>query len=267
MSSENLKISIITINYNNREGLAETMRSVLAQTYENIEYILIDGGSVDGSKEIIEKWQDRLAYWVSESDSGIYNAMNKGIAVSTGAYVLFINSGDTLVDAEVIADVVKVGLKEDLVYGNVASMDGNRRRDWCTTPELTFNLFFKESIPHQATFTKRSLFDIVGLYNEKLKIVSDWEFSLLAVCKYNCSYKYIDRFIAVFNEDGISSSVASFATRNAERDQVFDHYFPTFIKDYEQFAALDLEMKKIAYFSKARHFVKRFLKKVGIGPS
>ena len=92
----NLKISIITINYNNKSGLEKTIESVLQQTYDNIEYLVIDGNSTDGSKDVIKKYKHRISYWVSEPDSGIYNAMNKGGTKATGDYLLFLNSGDVL---------------------------------------------------------------------------------------------------------------------------------------------------------------------------
>ncbi len=267
MSSENLKISIITINYNNATGLEKTIQSILSQTYKNIEYLIIDGGSGDGSREILERYTADITFWVSEKDSGIYNAMNKGILKSGGEYLLFMNSGDIFVDQLVVSDVVNSGLTEDLVYGDVYAENELRRKSWCPSPKLTFNVFFRESIPHQSTFIRRSLFDIVGLYNEQLKIVSDWEFSMLAVCKYQCSYRHINRFIALFMEDGISSDPKNYAVRKAERYQVFEKYFPSFIEDYEQLEALEHEMRRLNFARKSRHFIKRFIKAIGFGPS
>ena len=89
-----MKLSVITINYNNAEGLAKTMDSVFRQRFSDFEYIVIDGGSTDGSKDLIVNNQDKIAYWCSEKDSGIYNAMNKGIREASGEYLLFLNSGD-----------------------------------------------------------------------------------------------------------------------------------------------------------------------------
>lgn len=260
------KISIISINYNNREGLRQTMDSVIRQTYGNIEYIVIDGGSLDGSKELIEVQKGRIAYWSSERDAGIYNAMNKGIRASTGEYLLFINSGDILVDENVIKEAVVLGLTADLVYGNLVFVNGGKRREWLPAPELTFNVFYKESIPHPSTFIKRTLFDTVGLYNEHYTIVSDWEFFMLAVCKFNCTYQHIDKFIALFNEDGISSGADNYIAMKKERDQVIKQHFPLFIKDYEAFEKLEKEMKKVEYFINARIFVKKMLRSLKLGP-
>ena len=90
-----MRLSIITINYNNREGLRKTIESVVNQTYRNFEYIIIDGGSTDGSVEVVKEYADRISYWVSEPDNGIYNAMNKGVLAANGKYIQFLNSGDT----------------------------------------------------------------------------------------------------------------------------------------------------------------------------
>ncbi|MFA4867305.1 MAG: glycosyltransferase family 2 protein [Pedobacter sp.] len=260
------KISIITVNYNNKTGLAKTIQSVVNQSYSNIEYIVIDGGSADGSKGVIKAQERKIAYWISEADSGIYNAMNKGIKDSTGEYLLFINSGDVLVNENIIQEVVDLGLTADLVYGNLVFVNGDKRREWFPTSELTFNVFFRESIPHPSTFIKRTLFDTVGLYNEHYAIVSDWEFFVLAVCKFNCSFKHIDKFIALFNEDGISSGADNYTAMKKERDKVMKEHFPLLIKDYEAFEKLEKEMKKIEYFINARVFVKKMLKSMKLGP-
>lgn len=267
MGLDDLKISIITISYNNAAGLEETIRSVIAQTYKNIEYIVIDGGSSDHSKAIIANHEASITYWVSEQDKGIFNAMNKGIKAATGDYLLFINSGDLLMDKHVIQDVINIGLKEELVYGNQMIIDGALRTEWIPDAELTFSTFFKTSIPHQSTFIKRDLFDTVGLYNENYTIISDWAFFLIAVSKHGCSYRHVDRFIALFNKDGISSDPVNYPTLAKERLDVFEQYFPFFYKDYERFAVMEREMQKIAYFRKARYFVKKMIEAAKLGPS
>lgn len=266
MRLTDLKISIITINYNNVSGLERTIQSVIGQTYGNLEYIVIDGGSVDGSKELIAGFEESITYWVSEADKGIYNAMNKGIKAATGDYLLFINSGDVLTDQSIIDEVIATGLKDDLVYGNLIFTNGNVRRQWFPDSKLTFKTFFRESIPHPSTFIKRTLFEKVGLYNEHYAIVSDWEFFMLAVCKFHCSYQYIDKFITLFSEDGISSGEDNYISMKKERDEVMNQHFPFFIKDYEEFGQMEKEMQKIKYFIKGRLFVKKVLKSLNLGP-
>ena len=137
-----MKLSIITINYNNAVGLEKTINSVLNQTYKSIEYILIDGNSMDESKLIIDKYKAHIHYWVSEFDSGIYNAMNKGIKAATGEYILFLNSGDILCNSHVLDDVIKQGLDCDFVYGNV-NLGSGKKQKMCLPPNhLTFKFFF-----------------------------------------------------------------------------------------------------------------------------
>jgi glycosyltransferase involved in cell wall biosynthesis len=260
-----VKISVVTINYNNAGSLKETIDSVVNQSYRNIEYIVIDGGSSDDSKEIIEQYTDRIAYWISEPDRGIFNAMNKGIKISTGDYLLFINSGDMLIDDSVIKDFVDNGLDKDLIYGDLLFVKGEAKREWCPKEELTFDVFFRESIPHPSTLIKRELFDKIGLYNENHNIVSDWEFFMLALGRHNCTYKKFKRLVAVFNEDGISSRSDNWEIMQKERLQVLNEHFPLFIKDYQRFEEAEREMKKIAYFINTRGLIKRFLKATKLG--
>ena len=111
-------ISIITINYNNASGLEKTIRSVVEQTYNEYEYIIIDGASLDKSKEVIQEYQRYIDFWCSEKDSGIYNAMNKGIQKASGEYLLFLNSGDVLHNSAVLAAIHGFLSVQDILYGD-----------------------------------------------------------------------------------------------------------------------------------------------------
>ncbi|KAA5548324.1 glycosyltransferase family 2 protein [Adhaeribacter rhizoryzae] len=201
-----VKISIITINFNNYLGLKQTIESVITQNYLNREYIIIDGGSTDNSVEVINQYSGNIDFWVSEPDKGIYNAMNKGIARANGDYLLFLNSGDTLVDDSVLGNVAYVGFNEDIVYGGCTFIKGQEKSLGKYPSHLTFSHFLDSSLPHPATFIKKSLFEKVGCYDENLKIVSDWKFFMEAILKYKCSYRKIDVLISNFTEDGISSN-------------------------------------------------------------
>ena len=251
-----VKISIITINYNNAKGLENTIISVLNQKYENIEYLVIDGGSLDSSDTIIAKYRSQLDYWVIEADRGIYNAMNKGIEKSTGDYLLFINSGDCLINNNVLQQAIDSGITQDLVYGNMQFIKFDVKREWILPDELSFLTFYSSTLPHPCTFIKRQLFDMIGLYNENLIIASDWEFFMLAVCKYNCSYKHIDLFITVFDEEGISSDPKNLDRINNERLTVLTKHFPRFLKDYEDLMLLKGELRKARRFLKIRKAIK-----------
>ena len=228
-----MTISIITINFNNRDGLERTIESVLCQTYSNIEYLVIDGNSTDRSKEVIEKYKDRISYWVSESDSGIYNAMNKGGMKATGDYLLFLNSGDTLYNENVIEYMAHQFADVDIVMGYIYSeFEKKVCYDDVKFP-LTFWDFYKSCpIPHPASFIKRDLYKSL-LYDESFRIVSDWKFFLQAVIFKNCSYKMIPYVVTSFEDGGLSSNSV---LCKEERNKVLSELFPErVLLDYFKF--------------------------------
>ena len=218
------KLSIITVNLNNRSGLQKTMKSVFAQTFTDYEYIIIDGGSTDGSKELIEKYQNKLVYWVSEKDKGVYNAMNTGIRNARGDYLLFLNSGDWFYSNEATQTLVR-NSTEDIIYGNifVISKTGNWLKDYPL--ELKFEYFLNDTLPHPASIIKKALFERLGLYNENNKIVSDWEFFMKAIFLHGSSYKHIDSIIVNFDFEGISSKIENAKITQEEKEKVLRKYY------------------------------------------
>jgi len=231
-----LKLSIITINYNNRQGLQKTMESVFAQTFSDYEYIIIDGGSTDGSKELIEKHQNKLVYWVSEKDGGIFNAQNKGILKSKGEYLLFLNSGDILYEPTVLSYVNSFLNNTSIVYGDILIKEPTRSWIKKYNDELSFDYFTKDTLPHQASFIKKSLFKMIGLYDETLQISSDWKFFLEAICKYNVTSKYLDKVIAEYDYSGISSVPDNWEIIVRERQTIINNewqYFQNLQKELE----------------------------------
>lgn len=218
------KISVITINRNNEKGLEGTIQSVFAQTFTDFEYIIIDGASTDGSVGVIRKYADRIHYWVSEPDAGIYNAMNKGIQRAEGEYLLFLNSGDTLHDPSVLSQMADA--TEDFIYGDLI-YEG--QEDPLVMPDtLTLETFLGPSIGHNASFIKGELFKKYGLYNEQNKIVSDLEFFLLAIIKYKCTYRHINRLFTMQQAGGISVSPGYELLKTEERMACFRNAFPEF---------------------------------------
>lgn len=230
----NKKLSIITINYNNLEGLKSTVESVVNQTWQKFEYIIIDGGSTDGSAEYIESQRTHIDYWVSEPDKGIYNAMNKGIAKATGEYLLFLNSGDHLFDNETISKCnVHLNLY-DLITFDIQMIERKISKIVSYPDRLRFSNLFADMICHQSTFHKNELFDTVGLYDENMKFVSDWKFLILALFKYNCSYTRIKETLATYYLDGISSDEINREMLLYEKRQVLEENFNEYILDYEE---------------------------------
>ena len=227
-----MKLSIITINYNNKDGLQKTIDSVISQIYKDFEWIIIDGGSTDGSKELIEQYADYITYWVSEPDKGIYNAMNKGIKIAEGEYLLFLNSGDWLVSAHTLNRVFDRFCRADIIYGNLlydkkkVERASGFHNDYIACIDL-----IKGTLFHPSTFIKRELFEKYGYYDETLKIVADWKFFLYVIAIKGCSVKYINEDISCFDVNGISST--QIVLRKKEREKVLLELFPeSVVRDY-----------------------------------
>lgn len=204
-----MKLSIITVNLNNLEGLKKTYESVVCQTFTDYEWIVIDGGSTDGSREFIEQHQDKFAYWCSEPDKGIYNAMNKGIVRAKGEYLNFMNSGDCFACEETLGGVFFKDRTADILYGFVMMGHLNGRFHWYRTLKNQFYWYdlFYDSLPHQAAFIKRSMFAKAGMYDEQLRIISDWKWFITAILYNQASYEFIPYKVAIMQEGGISQTV------------------------------------------------------------
>lgn len=235
----NKKLSIITINYNNLEGLKKTVTSVVSQTWQEFEYIVIDGGSTDGSTAYIESQSDTIDHWVSEPDKGLYNAMNKGILKASGEYLLFLNSGDHFFNNEVLNKSIQYLQKYDLIYFDLQMISATSTKIAIYPERLRFSDLYFGSLPHPATFIKKSLFEKVGYYDENLKIVSDWKFFILALYKYHCTYIKINGTLTTFYADGISSNKDD----SLERYQVLNDCFEEYVLDYEVFSNAETNQK------------------------
>lgn len=221
------KLSIITINYNDAKGLRQTLDSVINQTTKEFEYIVVDGNSNDGSVDVLKTIEADNFKYISEADTGIYNAMNKGIKMASGEYLLFLNSGDILYNTEVIANVTPY-FSEDhsILSGHIVfdELNGKRLREH---PErITFSYLAGNAISHPSTFIKRDLFLKYGNYDENFKIVSDWAFFLKVLGLNNESYLKLPITISVFDTKGISSQEENFTNVTAERRKVLESYFP-----------------------------------------
>lgn len=200
-------ISIITVAYNNRFGLEETIKSVIGQSYKNIEFIIIDGGSNDGSKELLENYSSQINFWASEPDKGIYNAMNKGITKATGDYLIFMNSGDRFSSPEILEKITPNFANQDIIYGNAYyELEDRKKYEYRIPSKITLGTLLKEPICHQSAFFRKELFTKYGMYDEGNKIASDWTFMMDLFIHHNISQKYINEFISIFEKTGISST-------------------------------------------------------------
>lgn len=225
-----MKLSIITINFNDREGLDKTIQSVISQTFTDFEYIVIDGASTDGSVDVIKKYAAKLTHWVSEPDTGIYNAMNKGTRMAQGEYCLYLNSGDFLAADDVLEKAFSYNFTEDIVCCNCLDFDD--KHEWLKVPPKNISLFtfIGGSLPHPTSFIKRSLLNRLEGYNESYRIMSDWCFFLDAMIIHQCSYRTLDVLLTRFNCYGISST--SSIQETAKAYDYLRNKFPRIIDDY-----------------------------------
>ena len=301
-----MKLSIITINYNNAEGLRKTLASVAAQTYADIEHIIVDGGSTDNSVEVIREYEQTLASrlkWISEPDKGIYNAMNKGIEIALGKlgvtddhhsmplasrlspnslsdYIQILNSGDILAANDVTERMVAA--LEQQIKGYRLKVKGNEKGKAETTAssplasrlspiengpaifygnmtkvnaagkvvgksgytEYSLRQFYSSTLNHDCAYIRKDLFEEYGLYDENLKIVSDWKWYLQAIGLGRVKPEYVDIDVTIFDDGGISET--NLALRNAERRKVLEDLLPPAVLwDYDTHAFEMEQMKRL----------------------
>lgn len=217
-------LSVITIVYNNVKDIERTMLSVLNQTYPNIEYIIIDGASTDGTKDIVYQYKSRLAQFISEPDKGIYDAMNKGIGLATGDYLLFMNSGDEIYATETVSEVFATAEAADIYYGETEMFNdkweslGQRRHH---APEnFSWESFrFGMSISHQAIYVKR---DIAEPFDLKYKYSSDIDW-IIKAAKNASSIVNTHLYVAKYLVGGISKKKHLASLK--ERFRIFTKYY------------------------------------------
>lgn len=277
-----MKLSIITINYNNAEGLRKTLASVAAQTYRDIEHIIIDAASADGSVDVIKEYVQRVnseerrvnsVIWSSEKDNGVYHAMNKGIRKASGDYIQILNSGDLLAAPDVTERMV-AALPEGtpIFYGNMLkSYDGKTiiNRDTCGngmyTPE-SFLYFYKGTLNHDCAYIRRDLFDKYGMYNEDMKICSDWEWYVNAIALGGEKAVYTDVDVTIFDMNGVSESHGKNAELiKKERREYLEKILPeTVLHDYDIFSLPIMEYQRLKKYHLwgLVYFVERILFKL-----
>ena len=259
-----MKLSIVTINYNNAEGLRKTLESVAAQTYRDIEHIIIDAGSTDGSVEVIKEYASlcpksdpffkHAAIWVSEKDNGIYNGMNKGLRKATGAYIEILNSGDMLASPDVTDRMVREAEKEKypaILYGNMIKDYGSGKllRDNCGGAGVTesFLYFYKGTLNHDSAYIRRDLFEKYGLYNEEMKICSDWEWYVKAIALGGEKAIYTNIDVTIFDMNGVSESHGKNADSiKKERREYLKTILPaSVLHDYDEYAFPVLQYQRL----------------------
>ncbi|MBR1426337.1 MAG: glycosyltransferase [Paludibacteraceae bacterium] len=281
-----MKLSIITINYNNAEGLQRTLDSVAGQTCPDIEHIIVDGNSTDNSLALIQDYYRRFldgqlhlqnVLWLSEPDSGIYNAMNKGIEIalgrrivnsfnrselvedrdkgirrSTGDYIQILNSGDVLASPDVTArmltslDHLNQNADVELLYGNMIKKDFSSGKIIGKSGEVEYSLrqYYSATLNHDCCYIRQDLFCTYGLYDESLSIVSDWKWFLQAIGLGHVKPVYVDVDVTVFDANGVSET--NLSLRNQERRIVLESLLPpAILRDYDLHAFDAVQMNRL----------------------
>ena len=231
-----MKLSIITINFNNASGLHKTIESVINQVFSDYEYIIIDAGSNDGSVEVIQKYADKITYWVSEPDNGIYHAMNKGIKQAKGEYLLFLNSGDVLSVEDVLKKFLNSNPTEDLLYGGTFFSVDNKIVSETTYPStLTGMELFEYTINHQSAFFRADIFKTFK-YDTTYTMLADWALMLDLIFKERISYRRLDFYICVYDFTGYSSRPENSKIMEQERFRYLEDnsniFIPHLIRSY-----------------------------------
>lgn len=272
-----MRLSIVTINYNNAEGLRKTLASVASQTYRDVEHIIIDAASTDGSVDIIKEYAVRpitdnrsplTVIWTSEPDGGIYAGMNKGIRKATGSYVQILNSGDILATPDVVERMVLAIDKAqypELVYGNMIKKDYSTGKiiDKSRDVEYSLRQYFSSTMNHDCCCVRRDVYDTYGLYDEHLNIVSDWKWFMQAIGLGKVKPVYVDIDVTIFDASGVSET--NLELRNQERRQVLEDLLPpAVLADYDAHAFEMEQMKRLRkhYLYKLVYFIERVLFKL-----
>ena len=227
-------VTVITVVYNGEDYLEETILSVINQTYDNVEYIIIDGGSTDGTLEIIKKYENQIDYWLSEQDEGIYDAMNKAATTATGDYINFMNAGDFFNNTDII-NSISDSLIEDFVYGNhIIVSEDNTENSYADVK----NYSDKRNIPfcHQSLFERRSCL-LQHPFNTNYKIAADYDHYLN--CIHNgASFKHVPITVSKFLDGGLSMS---------SRKNLIKEYYQT-TKRFYPYSAVSIYIIRLIKF-------------------
>jgi glycosyltransferase involved in cell wall biosynthesis len=217
-------ISIITVVRNGVKTIEKTILSVLIQDFKEIQFIVVDGVSTDGTLEILEKYKDEIAITISEPDNGVYDAMNKGISVSKGDWLYFLGCDDVLFEKSTISNIFNRPdiINFNVIYGNVLFSPSNIVFDGA----FDYDKHALKSICHQSIFYRKSVFDKFGYFSTKYKTASDYVFNMQLFCYDISKWLYIDTIIAIYNETGLSASSNDSAYHNTCLALKYDNFSP-----------------------------------------
>jgi len=200
-------VSVITVCLNSVKSIEQTIKSVINQNYNNIEYIVIDGLSTDGTMDIINKYRNHIAYCVSEKDNGIADAFNKGFLVSKGRWIAYLNAGDVYYNNKAIDNLMVRSDKNDIIYGGLESFKKhNKESNYYYPSDVCKDIdWLKEAIPHQACIVSREVFNKIGLFDTEMKLAMDYELFLRAHIS-GFKFKAIHEIITHIDINGVSAN-------------------------------------------------------------
>ena len=222
-------LSVVTVCRDVVRDIEDTCRSVANQTFRDFEWIVVDGASTDGTRSVLEKYRTKMAHFVSEPDGGVYHAMNKGIRLARGEYVLFLNGGDYLAADDVLENVFRDGLGGDVNYGYESLLDPatgrvEPRMAPPASAKIDKSYFVLGILYHQSTFFRRELFARFGLYDESYRVVADWEKCILFFVR-GCSFRRVERVVSVFRRGGLSFREDMGELLRGERRRVHERHY------------------------------------------
>lgn len=238
-----IKFTVITVCRNAAASIEETIKSVIEQDYPKVEYLIIDGQSTDATPSILKKYKKQTTRIISEKDSGIYNAMNKGIRLATGDFVLFLNAGDRFHDVKVLSSVAsKIEPETDIAYGDVVTFGANQPKQLVKFNRTSTYFLMNNTICHQAIFTGRPLLN--PGFDEKYQIAADYNWLLGTLRRKNINQLYLDQVIAYYSLDGVSNSLQKRAVGEKEQREIARKYFGPWLYSFNQFISI---LRRLAY--------------------
>lgn len=239
-------LSIITINYNDAQGLKKTVSSVLSQDYTDFEYLIVDGNSEDGSVAFLKQLDHPALFWKSEPDTGIYNAMNKGIAMAKGQYLLFLNSGDALNGDSALTEFIShASFTGDIIYGDYIFENGSKRYPDTLSPAY----FVKTSLPHQSTLFHKRVFEKMGMYDESYRIGADRAFYIKCYLSDKYTFTHVPYFLTLFDLSGLSNDPQEQKLKKDEDLRMMIELFGDDYDKYKRQVAEELKNNRVAKYS------------------
>lgn len=266
------KISIITACYNAEKTIEQTIQSVLSQTYDNIEYIIVDGASTDSTMDIVNKYVNQINIIISERDSGIYDAFNKGAKAATGDYVQYLNADDYLIDENTIFDIqnaIQVNNNPILLYGGIVMVDEvTQYKNVWNRERKSEELFDGKMIPHPATFLRKDIIEQFNYFDTSYKIAADFDLIARIYKQYAEGFIYFSRLVSIFRLGGMSSFIGNQERLNHEMKLILAEVFK---RDYEvrnttneEYFKIWLEKKYFEEKSIAQLLVEQQIKSIAI---